>query len=289
MGEECIHGLDNGLCDACFPKAVPEAAAAVAVAKTRVARPRAVSLTGPRRPASSGSAKSGAAGSGSLRTPVADISEQRIYHVTHVSNLAAILESGALFADANTSWTERPTVDISSGDTRQSRRTIVVSDNHDASVASYVPFFLTPTSSVWINVRENAADPRLSIDIRDSVASDFVILVSSVKSVIDANTVGEDDIHAEVVVSDGDAAHTLTRFATTREAGDRVLRKLRAEEEPVQVLAAEYLVHDKFPFDLVSLIGVANDKARDRVKAIVKDSAFKTRVAVYPPWFQRIE
>jgi hypothetical protein len=68
-----------------------------------------------------------------------------------------------------------------------------------------------------------------------------------------------------------------------------VLRKLRAEEDSVQILAAEYLVRDEFPFDLVSLIGVANDKARDAVKAIVKASDFSTRVAVYPPWFMRAE
>jgi hypothetical protein len=279
LGEECIHGLDYGLCDACFPKAAPEPALVAAAAKPRVTRPRASSLTSPRKPQSSGS----------LTGPVVDVGDQRIYHVTHVDNLPAILAAGRLLADAGEGWEERPKVDISSAETRTTRRTIVVSDDHDTSVASYVPFFLSPTSSLWESVRENVADPRLSIDIRDAAASDFVILVSSVKSVIDAHLADEDERAAAVVVTDGDAAHTLTRFATTRESGDRVLRKLRAEEESVQILAAEYLVRDQVPFELVSLISVANDKARDRVKAIVKDSGFKTRVAVYPPWFIRAE
>jgi hypothetical protein len=277
LGEECIHGLDYGLCDACFPKAAPEVP--VAVAKPRVTRPRASSLTAPRKPAPAGS----------LRNPPVEVGDQRIYHVTHVSNLADILSSGRLFADASEAWEKRPVVDISAPETRESRRTIVVSDDQGASVASYVPFFLSPTSSLWSSVRENVADPRLSIDIRDSAPSDYVILVSSVQSVIDAHAADEAERDAAVVVTDGDAAHTLTRFATTREAGDRVLRKLRAEEESVQILAAEYLVRDEFPFDLVSLIGVANDKARDAVKAIVKASDFSTRVAVYPPWFMRAE
>jgi hypothetical protein len=281
LGEECIHGLDYGLCDACFPKAMPEVPV-VTVAKTRVTRPRAMSLTAPRRPSNSGS----------LTTPLMDVTDQRLYHVTHVTNLPAILSAGLIFADASPSWTERPSVDISSAETRESRRTIVVSDNDDTSVASYVPFFLTPTSSVWASVRENVADPRLSAAIKESAASDFVILVSSVKSVLDAHAAASpdgDESPGAVVVSDGDATHSLTRFATTREAGDRVLRKLRTEEEPVQVLAAEYLVRDSVPFELVTLIGVANDKARDRVKAIVKEAGLKTRVAVYPPWFQRAE
>jgi len=152
-----------------------------------------------------------------------------------------------------------------------------------------VPFFLSPTSSVWLSVREHVADPRLSDAIRESIPSDYVILVSSVKSVVDAHEAVDDERAGAIVVTDGDAAHTLTRFATTREAGDRVLRKLRADEESVQILAAEYLVKDEFPIELVSLIGVANDRARDAVKAIVKASDFSTRVAVYPPWFMRAE
>jgi hypothetical protein len=277
LGEECIHGLDHGLCDACFPKAAPEVP--VAVAKPRVTRPRASSLTAPRKPEPAGS----------LRNPPVDVSDQRLYHVTHVSNLPHILSSGRLLADANEAWEKRPVVDISSSETRESRRTIVVSDDQGASVASYVPFFLSPASSVWMSVRENVADPRLSAAIRESLPSDYVILVSSVKAVLDAHEAEEAERDAAVVVTDGDAAHTLTRFATTREAADRVLRKLRADEESVQILAAEYLVRDEVPFELVSLIGVANDKARDAVKAIVKASDFGTRVAVYPPWFMRAE
>lgn len=278
MGEECIHGLDYGLCDACFPKAVADAPAAV-ISKPRVTRPRPSSLTSPRKPAAAGS----------LRTPPVDVGDQRIYHVTHVDNLAAILSAGRLLADANDSWESRPAVDISSAETRESRRTIVVSDENDASVASYVPFFLSPSSSVWVSVRERVADPRLSDAIRETIPSDYVILVSSVKSVVDAHAADDDERPGAIVVTDGDAAHTLTRFATTREAGDRVLRKLRADEDSPQILAAEYLVKDEFPVELVSLIGVANDRARDAVKAIVKASSFSTRVAVYPPWFMRAE
>ena len=278
LGEECIHGLDYGLCDACFPKAAPDVPVAV-VSKPRVTRPRAQSLTAPRKPATAGS----------LRNLPVEVGDQRIYHVTHVSNLADILSTGRLLADANDTWITRPTVDISSAETRESRRTIVVSDDTAASVASYVPFFLSPTSSLWISVREHADDPRLSAAIRETIPSDYVILVSSVGSVVAAHAADDDERDAAIVVTDGDAAHTLTRFATTREAGDRVLRKLRSEEESVQILAAEYLVKDEFPIELVSLIGVANDRARDAVKAIVKASAFSTRVAVYPPWFMRAE
>jgi hypothetical protein len=266
LGEECIHGLDNGLCDACFPKARPEVAATAVVTKPRVTRPRPAPLTAPRRPVSSAAAAS-----------ADDIGQQRIYHLTHVDNLASILEHGIRADAADAS----PSVDISSEDNRNSRRTIVVNDD-GATVASYVPFFISPTSSVWESVRTRAADPRLTLDDH-SVPADYVLLVSSVKTVVDANEAEEE---APVVVTDGDAAHALTRFATTRDAGERVLRKLRADDESGRILAAELLVKDAVPVELISLIAVANDRARNTVKDIQKSVGNTTRVAIHPPWFQ---
>jgi len=269
LGEECIHGLDNGLCDACYPKARPEVAATATVTKPRVSRPRVASLTAPRRPVSSAAAAS-----------AEDVSQQRVYHVTHVNNLANILVEG-LRADATEVV---PAVDISSEDNRNSRRTIVVSDD-GATVASYVPFFLSPTSSVWESVRSRSVDPRLAPP-GEWIASDFVLLVSSVGTVFEAKA---DDEDAPIVITDGDAAHALTRFSTTRDAGDRVVRKLRADDESGRILAAELLVKDTLDFEHISLIAVANDRARNVVKDILKGSGHSTRVAIHPPWFAAAE
>lgn len=266
MGEECIHGLENGLCDACYPKARPEVAATALATKPRVTRPRVASLTSPRRPVSSAAAAS-----------ADDIGQQRIYHVTHVNNLASIIENGLRSDAAEAS----PNVDISSAENRDSRRTIVVSDD-GVTVASYVPFFLSPVSSVWESVRTHTGDPRLSIDA-ESAPADFVLLVSSIKTVVDANA---DDSNAPIVVTDGDAAHALTRFSTTPDAGDRVLRKLRADDESGRILSAELLVKNLLDFEHISLIAVANDRSRNAVKAILKSAGNTTRVAIHPPWFQ---
>ncbi|MDQ1587987.1 MAG: hypothetical protein QOJ77_1152, partial [Microbacteriaceae bacterium] len=89
------------------------------------------------------------------------------------------------------------------------------------------------------------------------------------------------------VVTNGDAAHVLTRFGSTRDDNERMLRKLRSDEDSDAILAAEYLVPETLPFEFVTLVGVANDKARNEAKGILQSSAFSTKVAVYPPWFQR--
>lgn len=264
---ECIHGLEAGLCDQCFPKAVP-LLEIVTAAGQRNARAKAAVT---RRAASAAS------------KTVESVGDQRIYHLTHVRNLPQILSAGELLADASDAWVDRPAVDLSSADTRESRRATAVSGLGSANVAEFVPFFLVPNATIWEDIRANTPDPRLSSDARDVVVADFVLLVSTVKQA------AEDTDDGAIVVTDGDAAHVLTRFAASTESSERMLRRLRADDNVETIVEAELLVKDRYPFELVTLIGVANDRARDEVKAILKSSAHSPKVAVYPPWFQRPE
>jgi hypothetical protein len=269
------------MCAACYPKAPPEPAVAAA-AQTRLRAPR-------RNTAAVRTASFRArslAGSG----PVDDVSEQRIYHVTHVRNLPDILISGALFADESVNWSERPAIDASSPETRAVRRTTPVAGSGDATVAHFVPFFLSPNASLWQSIRSNVADPRLSAEILGSDAADFVILVSTVKTLTDSAQADSTRV-IPFVVADGDAGHVLTRFATTREDAERSLRRLRADQEgdSPAIAQAELLVEETFPFESVTLIGVAHDKARAAVKKILAESEFAPKVAVYPPWFAESE
>lgn len=246
MPDECIHGLEAGLCDVCYPKPVPVPAANAPATTTRSrAQPR-------------------TAGVG---RPDHKVGEQRIYHVTHMNNLAAIIEADGLRANVT------PTVDASSVANREKRRTTAVGEA--TTVSDYVSFFLSPNATVWSTIRGQGSDPRLSREIRDLPAADFIIMVSTVKV---ATTM-------EVAVADGDAAHVLTNFGTTPDTNDRTLRKLRADD--ALILTGELLVRESFPFDQLALIGVANDRARDAVKEILQLAAHEPKVSVYPPWFAR--
>jgi hypothetical protein len=264
---ECIHGLEAGLCDQCFPKAVP-VLEVVTAAGQRNARAKAAVT---RRAASAAS------------KTVESVADQRIYHLTHVRNLADILSTGALLSDSSESWTTRPTVDISSLETRESRRATAVSGLGSPSVADFVPFFLVPNATIWEDIRSDSPDPRLSSDARGAIASDFVLLVSTVKHAAEHTEDGA------IVVTDGDAAHVLTRFAASTESSERMLRRLRADDSAETIVEAELLVKERFPFELVTLVGVANDRARDEVRAILKSSEHSPKVSVYPPWFQKPE
>jgi hypothetical protein len=280
LSDECIHGLADGLCASCFPKAAPEPSTATRVAKPRASRAREAASPTALRSAPVATAPSVKA----VRFSTAsggNVGEQRIYHVTHITNLPGILASGALLADASEARDADAVLDITSTGYRETRRsTVVTAAEPERSVAEYVPFFLSPDSLLWDSIRSREADPRLAPTADDWAAFDFVVLVS---------TVGKASETAGSVVADGDAAGPLTRFGVNAESRERMLRTLRADKDSDAILAAEFLVEESFPFELVTLIGVANDKVRDSVKEILSASGFRPKVAVYPPWFQPSE
>ena len=294
MGEECIHGLDLAACDLCTPKAAP-----VITAVTTPAERQAIRQRVPGAPAIRISAKSAASTSTKTAAPARrratpaaklsadNIGEQRIYHLTHIKNLERILEAGALHADANPALEPRPEVDISSAENREARRAAAVAGSDELTVASYVPFFLAPNADVWDSVVSNETDARLSPEGHGSIPADFVILVSTVKTVLAANS--DHSNPTAIAVTDGDAAAPLTRISATREAWELALRKLRFKDESSVMLEAEFLVEGSFDFDHITLVGVANDRVRDVVKPILQASLFRPKVAVYPPWFRKAE
>jgi len=257
----------------------------VATVRKRASTAKPPSLTGPRRAAPAAAPRKTAA----AKRAIDNVGEQRLYHVTHISNLAAILESGGLLADASESLETRPTVDVSAPAVRDARRTALLPGEDDLTVANYVPFYLSPHADVWDAIRASTGDPRLVLNAHGSDAYDFVIIVSTVKTVVDAHEATNDEFPAGVALADGDAARPDSRIVATSDGVERMLVRLRSDPDPEALLHAELLVMDSFPLELVTLLGVANDRVRDTVRDILKQSSYKAKVAVYPPWFQPTE
>lgn len=243
---ECIHGFEGTLCDQCFPKEKPEP---------------------PKRPTTRSSTRPTHRAAGAARPshPAALVTgDVRIYHITHVRNLASIIAAGELRASAE------PIVDISSDLARELRATAEAAPGRP--VSGFVPFALTPDSLPWDELRRGAAEPRWSAAARAASPTDFVFLVSTIRSLGD-----------DAVIADGDAAGTYTRFATSADERERML--VRLHNDPDARLSAEALAPDAFDFGAIQLIGVANEPVRDEVRSLLVDSGFVPKVAVYPPWF----
>jgi hypothetical protein len=267
VSNECIHGFVDGLCATCNPKPMPEVAVATRPAtRTRTASsPRGATVRSLRAAARI------PAGS----TPADNLLEQRIYHITHVSNLPAILEAGALVGGSVA------TLDLLPADLRGERHEIEIPGRSEKSLADYVPFFLTPDAQLWQELRAGREHPRLSSEAGAADALDFVFLVSTVRHVI--------ELPAEFVVADRHSEDVTTRFATTQDDAQLMLHRLRAHDDGEQLLDAELLVAGQLPLESINLIGVANDRVRQTVRDMLAKSAFTPKVSVYPPWFQTAE
>jgi hypothetical protein len=244
------------MCATCYPKPVAE----TVVATRAPSRGRASTTRrgAPGRPLVSA-------------TPVNDVREQRIYHLTHVRNLPSILADGAVMAGV------KAAVDISPPEARAERAVTDIPGVPDALLTEFVPFFLSPNAQLWQSIRAQEPHPRVSRDILGADAADFVLLVSTVREL--------EDTGREFVVADGNSEGSLTRYGITVDAAERLLRRLRADPEERALLEAELLVRDSLPLGSVSLIGVAHDKVRATVRDLLQASRFSPKVAVYPPWF----
>lgn len=187
-----------------------------------------------------------------------DPARQRVYHVTHIDNLESILDADQITAGA------APTVDLSTALTRELRLTAEVAP--DRSVADHVPFYLAPSAQRWEELRTGAEDEtRWSPAARAAASVDFVVLVTTVSA-----------LGPDAVVADGDAAASRTRFAS----GEDITRALTKLHDTETFDVAEVLAPESVPFGVIQLIGVANDRVRDRIR-----EQTTTKVAVYPPWF----
>lgn len=266
MTDECIHGLPIDRCDICTPKTRP----APSTSATRAPRARAT------RSGRSGEATPRRTAGAASKTKPVILSEQRVHHLTHVDNLTGMLVDGVLHADAATSWDARPEIDISSPDTREARRAAMIAGTA-GTVADYVPFFLSPDANVWAGMRADTPDPRLTRAARTLPSAEFVMLVTTFARIAPQDL-------PYPIVADGDAADARTRFAATQEDAERSLRRMLTSDDGM-ALRAEVLVHDSVPFEAITLIGVAHEKARASVRSILAGSRFQPRVAVHPPWF----
>lgn len=265
---ECIHGLEIPLCDICYPKAVPERPRTARVTTPRTSSVRSRSTSG----ATAGTSTPRVAGASTSRKSV-NAAEQRVYHVTHIRNLEKIVADAALSASAT------PVVDVSSALTRELRLTATVPGvgsipgSTVASVAEFVPFYFAPDAVLWEELRGGAVDEtRWSDAARRATAYDFVFLVTTVGRLGDS-----------VVIADGDAAGTYTRFASA-DGIQRMVERLHDDEESRR--RAEALAPGSLPFGSVQLIGVANDRVRERVRELIGGTGSAPKVVVYPPWFQ---
>ncbi|MBN9607191.1 MAG: hypothetical protein J0G30_11335 [Actinomycetales bacterium] len=264
---ECIHGFDIELCDICTPRepvggsGASRGSSGPGSRGGRSAPARREPTSRPRRTAPTTRPGSIATSS----TPALVFSSRRVFHITHERNLEQMLLDGAIVPGAT------PDLDVSSATTRELRASADAPDG--APVAAHAAYYLSADASRWVELRSGAAGSHWSDAARRASASEFVVLS------LPATALG-----AEVILADGDAAGVATRFAQGPDAATAALRRIHASDP--DFLEVEALTLEPVPLGAVVLLAVANEPARERVRAAYAAlDRTPPKIGVHPPWF----
>jgi ssDNA thymidine ADP-ribosyltransferase, DarT len=213
-----------------------------------------------------------------------------LFHFTHVDNLPAILDAGALLSD--TTVCDRGLLANEAGEPeiKNRRRRHPVTCPPGGVVADYVPFYFAPRSPMMYVLWKGRV-PSFTGDHHD-----LVYFVSDVGRIVAAEV--------PLAISDRNAAKALADF--TNDVGvlgdlgidvprsdfvDWPLMKARMwnntleDGERMERRMAEFLVHGLVPFDLVSGVAVQSDERRARVEHLFGHAGCDLKVVVRSDWY----
>ncbi|WP_437486679.1 DUF4433 domain-containing protein [Sorangium sp. So ce1014] len=209
-------------------------------------------------------------------------SRPKIYHITHVDNLPAIISDGGLISDAAMIARGGPATPIGMSKIKQRRLSLPVHCHPGDHVGDYVPFYFCPRS-IMLFVIHCATNPDL---IYRGGQGPIVHLEADLHDVIAwATAAGR-----RWAFSLSNAGAYYTQFSASVAELDQLdwMAIAATDFRPAAVKEAkqaELLVHGSFPWELVSLIGVHAPAIRARAVAAIARGSHQPRVVVHRNWY----
>lgn len=209
--------------------------------------------------------------------------QPKIYHITHVDNLAAISREGALLCDAAIAAEGGPSVTIGMSEIKRRRiEDIAVTCHPGTNVGDYVPFYFCPRSvMLYLIYRANHPDltyrggqvpiVHLEADMHDVVAwadrtdRQWAFSLSNAGAYYVEVRDRLDELHA---INWAAVAATDFRAAEVKESKQ-----------------AEFLVHSSFPWELVRRIGVYSAEVKACAEAVVVEASHRPPVEILRHWY----
>jgi hypothetical protein len=207
---------------------------------------------------------------------------RKIYHITHVDNLATIVASGGLISDAQMIARGGPPASIGLSNIKKRRLSLPVTCHPGDFVGQYVPFYFCPRS-IMLYLICRANHPELTY----RGGQEPIVHL-------------EADLHAVVAwtkqagrrwafsLSNAGAAYASFRSSLTQLSDVNWVAVAASDfREPAikEGKQAEFLVHGSFPWSLVERIGVHSPAIRDRAAAAIATAPHKPRLDVRREWY----
>lgn len=210
-------------------------------------------------------------------------SRPKIYHITHVENIARIVGEGCLVSDRT--MIERGGPDQAIGMSSIKRRRVEkleVGCHPGTKVGDYVPFYFCPRS-IMLFVIHCANHPDLAYRGGQGpivhLEADFHAVVSWAE---------RNDAPWAFSLSNAGAnyAEFRSRVADLSELGWEAIAATDFRPPAVKERKqAEFLLHDRFPFDLVERIGVQSRAVHSKVSEALRGAAHRPAVEIRTEWY----
>ncbi len=205
-----------------------------------------------------------------------------IYHITHVTNLASILERGRLLCDRSCDEANVQAQQIGYVHIKQRRMARAVPLAPQGTLGDYVPFYFAPRSPMLYTIEH-----RNTPDYQDGQRR-IIHLVSSVETVHAAQPPVRwlfTDGHADMQYTDffdnlGDLDKIDWLLMTSRywhdtpADGDRKRRR-----------QAEFLVYKLFPWTLIESIGVIDQALAEETATAIHGATHRPEVRIQRAWY----
>ena len=206
----------------------------------------------------------------------------RIYHIVHSDRLTSIVNAGGLYCDAVIANRQMGGTTIGMANIKERRRQLPVPCYPDTCVGDYVPFYFCPRSvMLYVISRANHAELHYS-----GGQTPIVHLEADLHSMVD----WADANRRRWAFSLSNAA---TKYAQFRARLD-VLNEINWSAVDARdwrdgvvkdAKQAEFLVHQFFPWHLVTRIGVISPDIGRRVAGAIDNAAHKPGIEVQRAWY----
>jgi hypothetical protein len=210
-------------------------------------------------------------------------SQPKIYHITHVDNLESIVGSGAIASDRMMVNRGGPAQPVGMSKIKLRRlNELAVSCHPGDKVGDYVPFYFCPRS-IMLFILHRGNHPELAYT---GGQEPIVHLEADLESVVEwAGSAG-----CRWAFSTSNAGAYYTPFFTRLDDLDQVdwaaVSNTSFSDQGVKERKqAEFLLHNSFPWSLVSSIGVYSVGIRSQVHEILAKGAHRPPVAVEKGWY----
>jgi hypothetical protein len=213
----------------------------------------------------------------------------RIYHITHVDNLPAIVANGGLISDAAMIARGGPKTAIGMGTIKQRRLSRPVSCHPGLNVGDCVPFYFCPRS-IMLFVIHCANNPEL---VYRGGQGPIVHLEADLGGVV--AWANQQQRRWAFSLSNAGAGYAQFRDSLTK-LGDIDWHAVASTNFsngsytpsglPVKEgKQAEFLLHNDFPWGLVQRIGVASQAISIKAQAAIANAAHTPQISIQPSWY----